>query len=167
LSIGPGSFTGLRIGVAACKGINLALGIPIAAIPTLDVIAYNFRGEKERMLCPLIDAKKQKVYACLYKPGPKRFGDYMLIDIEGLLKKIKKPTLVFGDAVGLYGDPLKKNPLVSISKEDWHPKAEVVAKLGFQKAKKKQFANVDKLAPMYLHSQYCQIAPHLRAEGRK
>lgn len=169
LSIGPGSFTGLRIGVATCKGINLALGIPIIAVPTLDVIAYNFIDEKEQILCPLIDAKKQKVYACFYrrKPLPNRHGskevildriaDYMLLDIEGLLEKIDKPTLVFGNAIKLYGARCENNPLVRISTKDWHPKAEIVAKLGLAKGSRRQFTNPDKLAPMYLHSKYCQV----------
>ncbi|MEE9499791.1 MAG: tRNA (adenosine(37)-N6)-threonylcarbamoyltransferase complex dimerization subunit type 1 TsaB [Candidatus Omnitrophota bacterium] len=169
LSIGPGSFTGLRIGVATCKGINLALGIPIIAVPTLDVIAYNFIDEKEQILCPLIDAKKQKVYACFYrrKPLPNRHGskevildriaDYMLLDIEGLLEKIDKPTLIFGNAIKLYGARCENNPLVRISTKDWHPKAEIVAKLGLAKGSRRQFTNPDKLAPMYLHSKYCQV----------
>jgi tRNA threonylcarbamoyl adenosine modification protein YeaZ len=167
LSIGPGSFTGLRIGVATCKGINLALGIPIVAVPTLEAVAYNFRDEKERLLCPLIDAKKQKVYTCFYKTNPlpnrggsekvRRVSDYMLLDIDSLLKKIKKPTLVFGDAVKLYGERCKGNPHVRISTKEWHPKAEVIAKLGLEKAIKKKFANPDKLVPMYLHSKYCQV----------
>lgn len=177
LSIGPGSFTGLRIGVATCKGINLALGIPIIAVPTLDVIAYNFIDEKEQILCPLIDAKKQKVYACFYKkPSPdlvglgtkthpdlrglervKRLTDYMLLDIEGLLEKIDKPTLIFGNAIKLYGARCENNPLVRISTKDWHPKAEIVAKLGLAKGSRRQFTNPDKLAPMYLHSKYCQV----------
>ena len=168
LSIGPGSFTGLRIGVATCKGINLALGIPIVAVPTLDAIAYNFIDEKERVLCPLIDAKKQKVYACFYKKHLsdlrgrtgvvlKKVADYMLLDIESLLKKINKPTLVFGDAIKLYGERCKKNPFVRISTKDWHPKGDVIARLGLEKALRRQFANPDKLVPMYLHSKYCQV----------
>ncbi|MBL7157317.1 MAG: tRNA (adenosine(37)-N6)-threonylcarbamoyltransferase complex dimerization subunit type 1 TsaB [Candidatus Omnitrophica bacterium] len=174
LSIGPGSFTGLRIGVATCKGINMALGIPIVALPTLRVIAENFSDEKDYMLCPLLDAKKKKVYACLFdgKRGLRRLTDYMLLDIDSLLKKIKKPTLVFGDAVKLYKDSLEKNPYVNISTKNWYPRAEVVAALGLTKAKQRKFTNPDRLAPMYLHSKYCQITPRLPSfakatEGRR
>jgi len=160
ISIGPGSFTGLRIGVATVKALNLALGIPVIAIPTLEVIAYNFINEKEKILCPLIDAKKKKVYSCLYKVNndilhPKT--GYMLTDIEDLLKKIKHPTLLFGDAIKLYFSEIKKNKNITITENDWFPKAQKVASLAFKKAVKKKFSNPDKLVPMYLHSKYCQV----------
>ena len=158
LSIGPGSFTGLRIGVATCKGINLGMGVPIVAVPTLDAIAYNFIDidEEGRILCPLIDAKKGKVYACFYK-GLERVSEYVLTEVGSLLKMVDRPTLVFGDGVKLYGDDCRKNPFVSISTKEWQPKAEVVAMLGLEKTRKKEFANPDKLVPIYLHSKYCQV----------
>ncbi|MFH1593702.1 MAG: tRNA (adenosine(37)-N6)-threonylcarbamoyltransferase complex dimerization subunit type 1 TsaB [Candidatus Omnitrophota bacterium] len=169
ISIGPGSFTGLRIGVATCKGLNMALGIPIVAVPTLDAIANNFIDAREPVLCPLIDAKKKKVYACLYKKiytgaqsqkkaDLKRLTRYMLLDIDALIDKIDKPTLVFGDAIKLYSDRLKKSALIHISNDDWYPSAEVIAMQGLMMAKRRGFANPDKLAPMYLHSQYCQVS---------
>jgi len=171
ISIGPGSFTGLRIGVATVKAINLALDVPIVAIPTLDAIAYNFTAEDADVLCPILDAKKNKIYTSFYKkPSPHfvnaktvgihRMEDYLLTDIENLLKLINKPTLIFGDAIEIYKDYLKKNKNINISAKDWYPKAEVVAKLGLEKAKKRKFENPDKLVPMYLHSKYCQIKGH-------
>ncbi len=173
ISIGPGSFTGLRIGVATFKAINMAVGIPIVAVPTLDVIAYNFINEEKNLLCPVVDAKKKKVYTCCYRSllrwhfaPPRNDGcrgmlrkltDYMLLDIDELLGKIKNPTLVFGDGAALYKERLKENRLVSISDREWRPEAEIIAKLGREKLKKRQVADPDKLAPMYLHSKYCQI----------
>lgn len=163
LSIGPGSFTGLRIGVATAKGINLALGLPIAPVPTLDAIACNFVDEKTEALCPIIDAKKGKVYACFYRragwPGGwlRRASDYMLTDIEDVIRMIDRETLVFGDGAGLYERELSRNTAVRISRKEWIPRARVVAELGLLKAKKKQFVNPDRLVPMYLYSKYCQV----------
>jgi len=160
LSIGPGSFAGLRVGVASCKAINMALGIKIVSIPTLDVIAYNFAGEKEKILCPVIDAKKNKVYWSLYASNGEdlnRLSGYMLTEIERVAARINKSALLFGDGAKLYEENLKKNAFIEISKKDWLPKAASVAKLGFEKAKRGKFDNPDKLVPLYLHSQYCQV----------
>ncbi|MFC1576105.1 tRNA (adenosine(37)-N6)-threonylcarbamoyltransferase complex dimerization subunit type 1 TsaB [Candidatus Omnitrophota bacterium] len=156
LSIGPGSFTGLRIGVATAKGINLSLGTRIVAVPTLDVIAHNFLDERDVLLCPAIDAKKEKVYACIYD-RERRLTEYLLIGMEDLLKKIKRPTLLFGDGATLYKNVCEKNSFVTISEKCWFPKTEVVGKLGLILARKRKFTNPDKLSPMYLHSQYCQV----------
>jgi len=162
VSIGPGSFTGLRIGVAACKGMNLAMGIPIAAVPTLDVIAYNFAGKKNSILAPLLDAKKSKVYTAFYGPGMKRLSGYTLTDIGNFLKSVRKRTLVFGDALELYKGRLGENANIEISYGDWFPRAEVVAKIGFGMARKRKFTNPDRLVPMYLHSKYCQVNKAIR-----
>jgi len=160
LSVGPGSFTGLRIGVSTVKGINLGLGIPIVAVPTLDVIAHNFTDETESALCPIIDAKKNKVYSSIYHVhlgGLTRASRDMLMGVDELIEKIKSQTLIFGDGALLYWDVLKRNKFIKLSRKDWLPKAETVAKIGLKEARKKHFVNPDKLVPTYLHSKYCQV----------
>ena len=77
ISIGPGSFTGLRIGVTVIKGLAYALKKPVVAVPTLDVIAWNAQNFKG-MICPVLDARKNKVYACIYRSD------------ENAVKKISK-----------------------------------------------------------------------------
>ena len=66
VSAGPGSFTGLRIGAAAAKGLAFALGIPIVPVPTLDAIAFNMAGSRD-LLCPLLDARRGEAYTGLYE----------------------------------------------------------------------------------------------------
>src|SRR3990172_13171727 len=65
VAIGPGSFTGLRIGTSAVKGLALALGVPIAAVPTLHALAATLPFAAHPV-CPVLDAKKGEVYASLY-----------------------------------------------------------------------------------------------------
>jgi tRNA threonylcarbamoyladenosine biosynthesis protein TsaB len=65
VTTGPGSFTGLRIGLAAVKGLSLACGKPIIGISTLDVIAANIISSNA-LVCPLLDARKQEVYTAIY-----------------------------------------------------------------------------------------------------
>jgi len=71
---GPGSFTGLRIGFAAAKGLALALGIPLAAVPTLDCLSYPF-GYWPGIVIPALDAKKNCFFAALYRRGERLTSD--------------------------------------------------------------------------------------------
>lgn len=152
ISIGPGSFTGLRIGVATVKGLAMALDRPIVTVPTLDVIAENIKGFRGT-ICPVLDARKKKVYACLYRSDGeniKRASKYLLIptaDLEKRLEKVRGDILFLGDAIEAGKEP---NP-------GWHPRAEVVAALGAEMFKKRRFVKAEELEPMYLYSRECDI----------
>ena len=65
VAAGPGSFTGLRIGAATAKGLGLALGVKLAAVPTVDALACNLYG-CEKVICPMMDARRGQVYTGLY-----------------------------------------------------------------------------------------------------
>lgn len=71
VSSGPGSYTGLRIGVSLVKGVCYALGIPLISVPTLDLLADEVRRTKnlasDALICPLVDARRMEVYTALYK----------------------------------------------------------------------------------------------------
>lgn len=163
ISIGPGSFTGLRIGVTTVKGLAYSLKKPIVAVPTLDVIAHNARNFIGTV-CPVLDAKKNKVYACLYKSNGKdikRISKYLLLPVQDLVRKIKdKKVLFLGDAVEqifrvMRGPGCIKNKEKCIA--DWHPRAEVVAKLGSELLRKGKVLSPEDLEPLYLYSKECDI----------
>jgi tRNA threonylcarbamoyladenosine biosynthesis protein TsaB len=84
---GPGSFTGLRIAFAAAKGLALALGIPMVAVPTLDCMAAPWDSWPGIVL-PAMDAKKGRFYAALYRGGL-RLGDYLDAAPEELAAALK------------------------------------------------------------------------------
>ena len=153
VSIGPGSFTGLRIGVVTVKGLAYALNKPVVTVPTLDVIARNAKGFKG-IVVPVIDAKKSKVYACLYRSDGvtfKKISKYLLISAESLLKMtgIYDKVLFLGDGVRLVGrEETIKN---------WHPRADVASGLAAESFKKKKFVSPEKLEPMYIYSMECDI----------
>jgi len=85
---GPGSFTGLRIGFAAAKGIALALDIPLVSIPTLDCMALSFSFWPGIVL-PVLDAKKNSFFTALYRKG-ERISEYMDIEAVKLAELVKK-----------------------------------------------------------------------------
>lgn len=66
ISIGPGSYTGLRVGLSAAKGLCFALQIPLIAINTLEMMAHAAKNDEGSFICPLIDARRMEVFAAIY-----------------------------------------------------------------------------------------------------
>lgn len=100
VAVGPGSFTGLRIGLSAVKGLALALGLPVAAVPTLDAMAAALPFA-QLPVCPVLDARKGEVYACLYRwsgADMHREWDYLAIRPEELAARLTTPTILVGEA---------------------------------------------------------------------
>jgi tRNA threonylcarbamoyladenosine biosynthesis protein TsaB len=82
ISIGPGSYTGLRVGLAAAKGMCFALDIPLISVNTLKMMAYTTRNEAADLFCPLIDARRMEVFTAVYDRNFTQFIDpkAMIID---------------------------------------------------------------------------------------
>ncbi|MDO9573872.1 MAG: tRNA (adenosine(37)-N6)-threonylcarbamoyltransferase complex dimerization subunit type 1 TsaB, partial [Candidatus Contubernalis sp.] len=114
VTCGPGSFTGIRIGVAAARALSQALRIPLVGIPTLDVLAFQF-AYGEGLICPLLDARRGEVYSAVYRAsggGIERIKDYMAVplpELLGFLEQIPEEKIIFlGDAMDLYRDILQE-----------------------------------------------------------
>lgn len=118
VSLGPGSFTGLRIGMAAAKSIAMAADKPMIGVPTLDALALNVTG-CNRLLGCLLDARKQQVYAGFYREDaggmPRSTGDPVAISPDKLLAELEEPVLLIGPGAGVYRDILLENELVKIA----------------------------------------------------
>src|SRR5213593_4998143 len=107
VSVGPGSFTGLRIGLSTVKGLALALTIPIAAVPTLDAMA-TLLPFAALPVCPVLDARKREVYASLYRwdgLGMRRQWDYLAIAPDDLARRLDEPVIVIGDGAHAIDSP--------------------------------------------------------------
>ena len=102
VSSGPGSFTGLRIGMSTAKGLAIAAGTALVSIPTLDGLASQF-SFADRLICPVIDARKKEVYTAFFRSSEKgvmrRQSDYMALTPENLADMIKEETIFVGDGI--------------------------------------------------------------------
>jgi tRNA threonylcarbamoyladenosine biosynthesis protein TsaB len=67
IAVGPGSFTGIRIGLSTIKSFSYASGNRIAPVSTLKALAWKLRSPRNRLLCPLLDAKKKEIYAAMFE----------------------------------------------------------------------------------------------------
>ncbi|MFO8241170.1 MAG: tRNA (adenosine(37)-N6)-threonylcarbamoyltransferase complex dimerization subunit type 1 TsaB [Dissulfuribacterales bacterium] len=105
VSLGPGSFTGLRIGLSTAKGLAFALGLPLVGVPTLDALASNVIACKGDLVCPVQDARKSQVYTALYQIG--NSGELERIRPYQALSPKELPAFVpYGQRVLLLGGGL-------------------------------------------------------------
>ena len=156
LSLGPGSFTGLRIGVSTVKGLAFATQKPVAGVSTLDVLAHQI-SPTPYLICPILDARKGEVYTAFYRYEEgndlKRQSAYQAIKPEELIKKIQERTIFIGDGVRIYGEYLR-NSLASLAISPPPPlnlpHGSVVAKLGLEILRKGECLDLATFTPLYV-----------------
>jgi len=162
VGLGPGSFTGLRVGLATVKALAWALNKPIAGVSSLDVIAMNVKKDTEQ-ICVISDARRDLFYCCLYeKKGDtlKKKSKYLLIGFNDLLETVKGPVVCIGDGVPLLKKSIAANNKSFLFEEKeilWYPKARNLAALTEKRFKTKTFNPLNKLMPMYLYPDDCQV----------
>lgn len=157
VSIGPGSFTGLRIGVSVIKALALATCREVTAVPTLDVLAMNVFSYN-RLIVPIVDAKRDNVYTCTYKylknGRLKRIGKYSLISRFELRKRIRKGAILLGD--GLDVCSLERGCYELMGERFWYPKALNVARLGIEMCRCGKITRPEEIAPFYIYPEDVQ-----------
>jgi tRNA threonylcarbamoyladenosine biosynthesis protein TsaB len=161
VGIGPGSWTGVRVGVTVGKILSYALNKPVCGVSSLDALAYQAK-DMPILLCPLIDAGKENVYAAFYRPQGETMakeGDYYVGDIKGLLKMVKEPVLFLGKAAELYRQIIVEElgPLANYRGEVGDvQKGYVIALLALPRLERGESDDNLSLAPLYLKESLAQ-----------
>jgi tRNA threonylcarbamoyladenosine biosynthesis protein TsaB len=149
VSKGPGSYTGLRIGVSAAKGLCYAAGIPLIALDTLAVLANQVQVE-DGLIIPMIDARRMEVYSAVFDASHKKISE---VKAEILSQQSYDET---SEKVYFIGDCQEKCKTV-LTKENFiflpeivYPSANEMSQLSYEKFQNKEFEDVAYFEPFYL-----------------
>ena len=161
VSQGPGSFTGLRIGMAAAKGIAMAADLPLIGVGTLDSLALQI-PVCDRQICCVLDARKEQVYAAFYQAGSdgccQRTGDCLVLSPEALMERIDRPTLLAGPGVRVCAPWAAGRAGIRLTAAAlFHPRAAMV---GFRAAGLLRTGEAkpdDNLAPLYVRASEAEL----------
>jgi tRNA threonylcarbamoyladenosine biosynthesis protein TsaB len=166
VSLGPGSFTGVRVGIATVKGLALATGKPALGFSSLAMLAMNLPFSSAQV-APMFDARKNEVYAGLYRCGtlPEALQSDAVVAPEAFLAAIDVPTLFVGEGAVRYRD-LIQNTLGELALfPPWHthlPRAGAGAVLALHAALQGNFIPLSRLNPTYLRASEAELAKRRR-----
>jgi tRNA threonylcarbamoyladenosine biosynthesis protein TsaB len=151
VTTGPGSFTGLRVGITTAKTLAMACGKKIIGISSLHLLALGM-GRQNGYICPLVDASRGEVYAAMYEStadGPRKVGEDLLLKPENL--KICGPTIFTGEAnvMTSYIKDLS-HPCTQAPKFLCIPRASVAAEYAYRRFQNDEGIDPDDLYPYYI-----------------
>ena len=158
---GPGSFTGVRVGVATAKGLAFALKRPIVGVTSLDVLAFNLRFYNG-IICPMLDARRGEVYAAIYRGGNEleRISDYLCCSVEEVLDLIDGPVLFSGGGARRYRETIEGRLGERASFADHVfdlPRGSVVAMLGLERLRRDESDDLFGFVPLYLRRPEAEV----------
>lgn len=158
---GPGSFTGLRIGLSVVKGLAVVSGVPLVGVSSLEVLAHQ-APDRHRLIYPMMDARNNEVYCAGYRFSEGEFvpvADEAAITPDAAADWITEDCLLIGDGAYRY-KPLFEARIGSraafASPDDGIPRALTVARLGKLKFEAGQSDDVRSVVPVYLRKSYAE-----------
>ena len=165
VGIGPGLFTGLRVGVETAKSLAHALRVPIVGVPSLDVLAFSVRHAR-RVVAAVIDARRGEVFYCLYRPVPggiSRMSDFAVAAPERLVADLEatgEEVLAAGNGATLY-----RRELEGLGRQvefapclHRHPDAPSLVELVLPRFEREDYDRLFDVAPIYLRKSDAEIA---------
>ncbi len=163
VSAGPGSFTGLRVGMAAAKGFCFGWGLPIVPVPTLHALASRFPAD-EALVCPVLDAKKEEVYAGIYRWEGReclRVGPDAAVPPDVLPDWFPEGKVLFcGDGTIPYGGLFRERMggrALFLPTGEGLPRASAVGLLGVQMVLAGEARRASTVVPAYVRSSEAEI----------
>lgn len=153
VSSGPGSFTGLRAGIAAAKGLSFSLGVPLYGVPTLEALAAN-APPGDGPVCAVLNARRGEVFRAHFgsgPAGPERLGPDALVPVAALAGELPAGCLLIGELPPLSPDPFPPGGAVRLAPPHLrHPRAAVIALLGLAALGAARDSELGTLLPRYL-----------------
>lgn len=166
VSMGPGSYTGLRIGVSTAKGLCYSLGIPFIAVPTLQVMAAgacpSLAQHPDALLCPMLDARRMEVFTALYDSALREVRPFsaQIIDENSFVDVLGEKKVVFcGNGMEKCKELLSKNANALF--DDTPISARNMREIALQKFENQQFEDVAYCEPMY-GKEYVAAKPNVK-----
>jgi tRNA threonylcarbamoyladenosine biosynthesis protein TsaB len=152
-SIGPGSFTGLRIGVTLVKTLAFVTGAKVIPVQTVDVLAENAPPDARELII-VLDAKRGQIFASRLV---REQGDWKQIEpphldrLTDMLARAGRPVHLLGEGIPFHREAIPDQTGVTITEPDtWNGRAEVVARLGYRLALRGQHVDPMTLVPLYI-----------------
>jgi tRNA threonylcarbamoyladenosine biosynthesis protein TsaB len=163
VGLGPGSFTGLRIGMATAKGLCQASDKPLIGISSLDAIAASVSSDK--LICALLDARKKEVYGCFYRCGgadiARPCSEAFVMEPNVLAQQILEPVILAGDGVDVYAavwDEVLGNRCEKATNRQKFPAADIIGFLAAEKYHNNDFLSVDSAVPAYVRASDAELS---------